>query len=184
MIILIQVKSLRVIKILFFDSSMERTGFLTGFALSLSVLILAGNCSRDESSFFSNSDSDSDYTVSTVDTSQSPERVHIVIEELNAGTSHELLNTVDWELRQPIDFSYSSVTTTARSTASEVRIHYTCGDMEQTSILVPYDGKIHDTISWECDKEMVAVLNAFSGDTVVEYSYTIDIAFLNSLGRD
>jgi hypothetical protein len=159
---------------------MKQAGFISGITLAFSVLLFAGNCDRDDFSFFSTSDQDLSAHVS--DTTDKPEQVRIKIENQDAESGHELLNTIDWELRQPLDFSTSSITTTARSSASEVKIHYTCGELERYTTLIPLDGKIRDTITWGCDTEMTAVLHAFKGDTLVEYSYKIDIAFLNNLG--
>lgn len=97
---------------------------------------------------------------------------------------HNYLNSVNWEVRQPLDMSRSRITTTAKSTADRILINYTCNGMEKATTLIPEDGSVIDVIDWECNDEMTAQMVAVGEDTTIEYSYIIDIAFLNSLGTN
>jgi hypothetical protein len=159
---------------------MEQSGFIPGVMLAVSILFSAGLCDRNESDF--DSEILSGHTAVYSDTTYSDKSHLIRIEKENALIGHEILNTIDWELRQPHDFSSATITTTAVSIADEVKILYRCGDLEELATIVPEDGKIKHIISWNCDREMTATLHAAKGDTLVEYVYSIDIAFLNNLG--
>ena len=97
--------------------------------------------------------------------------------------SHSYLNTVDWELRQPLDFSTASITTTANSTADRVHFRYICNDTELERTVTPGNGLIKNVVQINCDNVLTVEITAFGSDEIIEYVFEIDIAFLNSLGR-
>lgn len=103
---------------------------------------------------------------------------------ISSEPNHNYLNSVNWEVRQPLDMSRSRITTTANSTADRIQINYTCNGMEKASTVIPENGSVVDVIDWECEDEMTTQMVAVGEDTTIEYSYTIDIAFLNSLGTN
>jgi hypothetical protein len=160
---------------------MSNTGIILSFTLITGLaLVIALNHCEDDSEINLTS---FEIQIPLAD-KISPISNPVIIELLSPTeeSGHPLLNTIDWELRQSPDFSISAITTTANSSASEVKIRYTCGELEHNTALIPSNGTIKDVITWGCDSEMTAVLHALKGDTLVEYSYIIDIAFLNNLG--
>jgi hypothetical protein len=162
---------------------MGNAGFISGLVLAVSVLFCAGTCDRDDVYLFSkNKPAASIQHADTVHTGNPLVRIQITSSESETPDVHRYLNTIDWELRQPHDFSRAQVTTTANSAASSVRFTYRCGDLEATSLITPDNGHVKDTIDWECSSLMTAKLEAVKGDTLVEYEYSIDIGFLNNLG--
>lgn len=95
---------------------------------------------------------------------------------------HGYLNNVDWELRQPLDLSTATIITTANSTADRVHFIYSCGDSdEKKSTAIPAEGTVSDSIDWDCDNVLTTQMIAVGTDTTIEYSYQIDLAFLNTL---
>lgn len=94
---------------------------------------------------------------------------------------HEYLNTIDWEVRQPLDLSTATITTTAQSTADLVHFLYSCGEEQKQSKAVPLEGTVTDSVEWNCNGLITTQIVAVGADTTIEYSYQIDLAFLNSL---
>lgn len=94
---------------------------------------------------------------------------------------HEYLNTIDWEVRQPLDLSTATITTTAQSTADLVHFLYSCGEEQKQSKAVPSEGTVTDSVEWDCDSLITTQIVAVGADTTIEYTYQIDLAFLNSL---
>lgn len=94
---------------------------------------------------------------------------------------HDYLNNVDWELRQPLDLSTATIITTANSTADRVHFIYNCDDNEQKTTAIPAEGMVSDSIDWACDSIITTKMIAVGTDTTVEYSYQIDLTFLNTL---
>jgi hypothetical protein len=96
--------------------------------------------------------------------------------------SHTYLNTVDWELRQPLDFSTATVTTTANSTADSIQFRYFCNGTESETTATPSNGTVKKVVEIECDNVLTVEMTAIGSDESIEYVFEIDIAFLNSLG--
>jgi hypothetical protein len=96
--------------------------------------------------------------------------------------NHSYLNTVDWELRQPLDLSMATVTTTAKSTAEEVHFRYFCDGFISESNVTPRNEEIKHTVNMVCDDVLTVEMTATGPRDTIEYVFEIDIAFLNSLG--
>jgi hypothetical protein len=101
---------------------------------------------------------------------------------MNTDPDHPYLNSIDWMIVQPLDMSSAKITTTLKSTASEVHFTHQCNDFEATSILVPEDGVVSDTLDTTCDTLLTTKITAYGDDTTIETIQKIDLKFLNSLG--
>jgi len=110
-----------------------------------------------------------------------PVHIHDLDSIPSTEPEHDYLNNVDWELRQPLDLSTSTVITTANSTADRVHFIYYCDDTEQMRTAIPAEGTVSDSIDWACDSIITAKMIAVGTDTTVEYTYQIDLTFLNTL---
>lgn len=103
-------------------------------------------------------------------------------EIINKDPDHPYLNTVNWMIVQPLDISSATITTTAKSTASEVHFHHSCDDLETSSVAVPdEDGVVSDTLETTCKSVLITRIIAAGNDTTVQSVQVIDINFLNSL---
>ena len=109
--------------------------------------------------------------------------VIIYLSDQDVQSENRFLHTVDWELRQPRDFSASRVTTTAFSRALYVDIFHTCGQLNNSRRLVPENGFIDDSVEWSCSNVMETRMEAVTSDTIAVYEFEIDIPFLNSLSE-
>lgn len=96
--------------------------------------------------------------------------------------NHTYLNTVDWELRQPLDLSMATVTTTAKSTSDEVHFRYFCDGFVSESTVTPQNEEVKHTVNMICDDVLTVEVTATGSSDTIEYVFEIDIAFLNSLG--
>lgn len=108
--------------------------------------------------------------------------VYIEGDEPFVATDHHLLNTVEWQLRQPIDLSTSEVVTVAKSDAEEVHFTYECEGVVDSTRVIPRAGEVKDIYKTDCETEITTYIIATGDHVRVEYKYTIDIAFLNKLG--
>lgn len=106
---------------------------------------------------------------------------HADLEKLSAAPEHPYLNTIDWMIVQPLDLSSAKITTSARSTASEVHFIHFCEDMETESKSIPDDGIVSDTLDTTCDTFLTTYIKAIGRDTTIQAIQTIDLKFLNSL---
>jgi hypothetical protein len=134
-----------------------------------------------------NEDGNGIFTSEIHKTTELPQKVESIDADTNIIPSepdHNYLNSINWEVRQPLDMSRSRITTTANSTADRIQFNYTCNGMEKATTVIPEDGFVVDVIDWECEDEMTTQMIAVGKDTTIEYTYTIDIEFLNSLGAN
>jgi hypothetical protein len=107
--------------------------------------------------------------------------VIIYLSDEDVLSENRFLHNVDWELRQPRDYSIARVTTTAITKALYVDIFYSCGESEVSKRLQPDDSLIADYIEWPCMELMETRMEAVTGDTIAVYEFEIDIPFLNRL---
>ncbi|PWN07497.1 hypothetical protein [Rhodohalobacter mucosus] len=107
--------------------------------------------------------------------------VIIYLSEEDILTENRFLHSVNWELRQPRDYSVARVTTTALSQALYVDIFYSCGQLSDNKRLEPDEDFITDYVEWPCSDVMETRMEAVTGDTIAVYEFEIDIPFLNTL---
>lgn len=101
---------------------------------------------------------------------------------INKDPDHPYLNTINWMIVQPLDMSSAKITTTAKSTASEVHFYHSCDDMEISSVAVPdEDGDVSDTLETTCKSVLITRIIAVENDSTIQTIQMIDINFLNSL---
>ncbi|MCC5913044.1 MAG: hypothetical protein JJU46_01605 [Balneolaceae bacterium] len=171
---------------------MIKGGILSSVAWFVCFALSSATCSSSENGFVSNETDESEFYGSTlqpeffsnIDSIDVP-IVHIKGEEPYPDEDHAYLNTVDWQLRQPLDLSVSKVVTKAKSVANRIEVRYFCGDLalgDNPEEHQPTDGEIEFSVDTECETKFSAHLLAFGDDATVEYIYTIDIGLLNSLG--
>lgn len=107
-----------------------------------------------------------------------------VLQITNMDPDHPYLNTINWMIVQPIDMSSAKITTTAKSTASEVRFHHTCDDIETSTVAIPdEDGKVSDTLETTCKSVLTTRIVAVENDSTIQAVQVIDISFLNKLDQ-
>ncbi len=109
--------------------------------------------------------------------------VDVDLEKLTVAPVHPYLNTIDWMIVQPLDMSSAKITTTAKSTASEVHFIHQCEDMETESKSIPENGIVSDTLDTSCDSFLTTYIKAIGTDTTVQAIQTIDFKFLNALDK-
>jgi hypothetical protein len=106
------------------------------------------------------------------------------IEMITVDPDHPYLNSIDWMIVQPLDMSSAKITTTAKSTAAEVHFTHHCADVITSSILVPRDGMVSDTLDTTCNSLLITQIKAIGEDTTIETIQRIDLKFLNTLGNN
>lgn len=152
-------------------------GLLSGCVMT--VLLFFNACGQKNGN--GNNDSVSKLSESSVSHDTLPSVDLETMGRVSQMPEHRYLNTIDWEVRQPLDLSTTTIRTTANSTAERVCFTYHCNDEEIKSTAIPLNGKVSDTLDWDCNTIMTTKMVAVGSDTTIEYFYTIDIALLNSL---
>jgi hypothetical protein len=140
--------------------------------IALMLLSFPTNCHSQDSE--SNNDS-ADSIVTKNDTDS---------KLINVDPDHPYLNSIDWMIVQPLDMSSAKITTTAKSTATEVHFTHQCEEVETTTILFPDDGMVSDTLDTTCNSLLTTQITAYGDDMTIETIQTIDLQFLNSLGNN
>lgn len=152
-----------------------------GISTVMVIFVLAG-CASDR-----NHSNTSLEQLAAIGFSDSSLKVHdpvtIRLSDSDMYTGNRFLNTVDWELRQPRDYSNSKITTTANSAADYVNLSYTCSGETKTSRITPLNGKFTHSIDWNCKDILEANIEAVSTDTITIYKYEINISLLNTLSH-
>jgi hypothetical protein len=103
------------------------------------------------------------------------------LEILTSAPVHPYLNSINWMIVQPLDLSSAKITTSARSTASEVHFVHQCDDLETESISIPENGIVSDTLDTSCNTFLTTYIKAIGQDTTIQAIQTIDLKFLNAL---